>query len=438
MPLKAQQNADVGVRTRIIVKTKSFAPNFITQNIFKNLGAYSQESLGLPRMFVVEFPGGKLAELLQKLTNNFFIEYVEEDTVVRALNTPNDAMFGSQWGLAKIQAPSGWNINTGSENVTVAILDTGINGSHPDLSGKIATSVNCTRSFCPQDSPTDANGHGTHVAGIAAAVTNNTLGVAGVSWGAKLASVRILNSSGSGYSSWLVRGITWAADNEIDVISMSLGSSFSSSSVRDAIDYAWGKGTILVAAAGNNSSTSPIYPAYYTNVIAVGATDENDNKASFSSYGVWVDVAAPGVAILSTYGSNYASLSGTSMSTPFVSGLAALVLSHNPSWGNSQIRSKIESTSDAVSNTGTYYKYGRINVCKALDCTGSPILPTPTVTPITPTPTNTPTPTPTPTVTPTPTPTSVVTSTPIPTPTPTPSTSKPWWCSIFPTSPSCL
>ena len=238
-------------------------------------------------------------------------------------------------------------------------------------------------------------------------------------------SVKVLDNNGSGYYSWIANGIIWAADNGAKVINLSLGGTSSSFTLQNAVNYAWNKGAVVVAAAGNRNSTSRFYPAYYSNSMATAATDQNDKKASFSTYGSWVDVAAPGVDIFSTYNNDgYVTLSGTSMAAPFVSGLAGLIFGFHPDWNNIQVRDKLQSSSDQIPGTGSYWTYGRINACKAVDCI---LLPTPTITP-----TPTPTPIPTPSITPSPTPE----PTPIPTPTPTP-TSKPWWCKYIPSHSLC-
>lgn len=281
----------------------------------------------------------------------------------------------------------------GGDSAPVAVVDTGIDNSHPELVGKVIKRANFT--FDPDF---DGDGHGTHVAGIVAATTNNSLGVASLGYDTRLFSVKSLDNDGLGYYSWIANGIIWATDNGAKVINLSLGGSSDSQVLRDAVNYAWGKGVVLVAAAGNSNRARASYPAYYTNAIAVAATDVNDNKASFSNYGSWVDLAAPGVSIYSTYQGSYAYLSGTSMATPFVSALSSLVFANNPTFNNQDVRGKIESTAEKIARTGTYWTYGRIDACAALDClfVATPS-PTPTLTP-------TPTPTPTPTLTPTPTP----------------------------------
>ncbi len=193
---------------------------------------------------------------------------------------------------------------------------------HPDLAGKVIRGDHVDNDWDPYD----GNGHGTHTAGIAAAVTNNARGIAGMAPEATIYAVRVLDESGSGTLQNVANGIIHAADNGADVINLSLGSPNDSITLKEAVDYAWNKGVVVVAAAGNDGSAQPTYPAYYSDAIAVAATDSDESKASFSNYGNWVDVAAPGVNIYSTYtDGGYASLSGTSMATPHVAGLAGLL-----------------------------------------------------------------------------------------------------------------
>jgi len=294
------------------------------------------------------------------------VRHVELDTIVQVVELPDDPYFDSQWGMTKVQGPEAWDITQGSPGISIAILDTGIDMGHPDLADKIVSDVNFT------DSPTsDYNGHnhGTHVAGIAAAITGNNIGVTGLGRDCSLMNVKVLGDSGYGYSSWIASGITWAADNGADVINLSLGGSSSLETVEDAVDYAWSKGVVVVAAAGNSGSSSPFYPAYYANCIAVGATDANDSLASFSNHGGWVDVAAPGSSTYSTLPDNqYGYKSGTSMASPHVAGLSSLVFSvatdaNGNGRLNDEIRSIIEATCDDV---GIDVAYGRINAYQAV------------------------------------------------------------------------
>lgn len=339
---------------------------------------------------VLNVPRGAEEILSRALSRNPLVEYAEPDYLAYALMTPNDPYFANQWGLentgqeilgiaglfdADIDAPYAWDIILGG--VKVAILDTGIDQDHEDLSSQIILNKDFTGSSNGYD---DLYGHGTHVAGIVAAITNNGLGVAGGCPQCFLINGKVLNNSGSGAYSWIANGIIWAADSGAKVINLSLGGPYKSSTLEKAINYAWSKGTVIVAAAGNSANPSKTYPAAYTKVIAVAATNNKDQKASFSSYGSkWVDVAAPGENIFSTFpnhtfviqtkygrSQNYDYASGTSMSTPMTSAVAALVWSTPYGTSNSSVRGRLESTADKISGTGVYWSKGRINAANAV------------------------------------------------------------------------
>ena len=320
---------------RVIVKFKPAVPQVIQNRLNDQLRVRLIESLLTARTFVVAVPAG-----LEETVANFYqrsrlVDYAEPDGFAQAVEIPNDPEFANQWGQTKIETPQAWDTTSGGPGVQVAILDTGITDNHTDLTGKVDSWVN----FTDAASSYDNNSHGTHVAGIVAAMTNNNLGVAGTGRDSRLQSVKVLNDSGSGYYSWVANGIYWAADNGAEVINMSLGGTSRSTALEQAVNYAWSKGVVLAAAAGNNGSSSRLYPAYYANNIAVAATDQNDRKASWSNYGSWVDVAAPGVSIVSTTpDENYAYYSGTSMATPHVAGVAALIFDAFPGYTNQQVR----------------------------------------------------------------------------------------------------
>ncbi len=363
---------------RILVKFRPGAAAGERAEVHRALGGRVLEEIAAIGVEVVSVPAGAELALVAAYARNPLVEYAELDHVAYAVGEPNDPYFDRQWGLsngndADIDAPEAWDLTRGSDSVLIAILDTGIDQDHEDLAGKLAGSKNFTRSRTVDD----LYGHGTHVAGIAAAATDNGKGVAGVGYDSRLLNVKVLDDTGSGYYSWIAKGITWAADNGGKVINMSLGGSAQSRMLEEAVNYAWGKGVVLVAAAGNGGSSDPLYPAYYENCIAVAATDSNDQKASWSSYGAWVDVAAPGVSIFSTVPNHtstlfgrvkppYAYASGTSMATPHVAGVAALVWAQYPNYTNGEVRTQIEATADKIAGTGTYWRYGRVNACRAV------------------------------------------------------------------------
>lgn len=350
---------------------------------------------------VVSVPQGRERDKIAAYTKNPNVEFAELDFVAEALGVPNDFYFGNQWGLnntgqtggkddADIDAPEAWGTTTGSPTVKIAILDTGIDQDHEDLAGKIVGNVN----FSNSNTVDDRYGHGTHVAGIAAAVTDNGIGVAGVGYDSSLINVKVLGDDAWGTYSWVANGIVWATNNGARVINMSLGGSQGSKTLEKAVNYAWSKGVVLAAAAGNSNNPSPTYPARYEKCIAVAATNDNDAKADFSSYGSWVDVSAPGVSVFSTWndedsyldpqpecseetGFCYKYGSGTSMSTPHVAGLAGLLWATGYGTDNQTVRERIERLADSIPGTGTYWTWGRINAARAVSDEASPT-PTPT------------------------------------------------------------
>jgi thermitase len=315
---------------------------------------------------VVTVPKGQAKEKAKAYSANARVAYAEPDFVVQALDTPDDPGFVNQRGMVTVGAPQAWDVTTGSRSINIAILDTGVDLDHPDLASKIVENVN----FSSSATVDDVYGHGTHVAGIAAAMTNNGIGVAGLGYSATIMNVKVLGDNGQGYWSGVAQGIIWAADNGAEVISMSLGGSSGSSAVESAINYAWNKGVVVVAAAGNDGTSTPGYPAYYTNCMAVAATDSIDRLAPWSNRGDWVDVAAPGVSVYSTLkDGSYGYKSGTSMAAPHVAGLAALVLavaadSNRDGRLNDEVRTRIESTCDDVGVSGI--GSGRINAYEAV------------------------------------------------------------------------
>jgi len=283
-----------------------------------------------------------------------------------AVVASNDDYSGRQWAIPKIMAPQAWEITSGANNVVIAVLDTGIDKEQVDLVGKVIAEVNFT------DSPTtdDIYGHGTHIAGITAAWTGSGTGVAGLAHDCRLMNVKVADDQGRFDSSVAAKGVKWAVDHGARVINMSLVSTEPSPILEEAINYAWNKGVVVVAAAGNLVGTKLVYPAYYSNCIAVAATDSNDYVVSWSSQGDWVDVAAPGVDIYSTLpGNKYGCKSGTSMAAAHVSGLAGLLFAvesdkNHDGFVNDEVRAAIENGCDGL-NIGAVK--GRINAFQAVN-----------------------------------------------------------------------
>jgi len=331
---------------------------------------------------IVAVTAGQEAAATAKLLADPAVEYVERDYRVRDTSlrqagnaysalakerVPNDPAFSRQWGLLKIGAPKAWGVTTGSPAVIIAILDSGIDQDHEDLATKVVGNKN----FSDSDTVDDIYGHGTHVAGIAAAITNNRIGVAGTGYNSRLLNVKVMSDDGYSEVSIIAQGIVYAANHGARVLNMSFAGPITSKTLRNAVKYAARKGAIMVASAGNDGTATVNYPAAYPEVIAVGATDGGDQKAPYSSFGAsWVDVAAPGSEIYSTgpdhpnvFGiENYGTLSCTSMAAAFVSGEAALLCARRVI---TPVRWRIEHYTDAVKGKGKSFRYGRINLARA-------------------------------------------------------------------------
>ncbi len=299
------------------------------------------------------------AYAIERIARDPRIAYIEPDYQVHALG---DTI---PWGIERVGAPMVHEAVTG-DGVRVAVLDTGIDYTHPDLEGNYRGGYD----FANDDAdPMDDNGHGTHCAGIIAAEMND-IGIIGVAPKADLYAVKVLSSSGGGYISDVISGIEWAVDNDIQVISMSLGSNSNSYALQSACDAAYDAGIVLVGAAGNDGRYSGYgdtvdYPARYDSVIAVSAIGENDQRASWSSTGPAVELAAPGVGIYSTYPDGYRSISGTSMACPHVAGVAALVLAAHPNLSNTEVRETLATTATDLGKPA-WYGNGIVNAAEAV------------------------------------------------------------------------
>ncbi len=289
-----------------------------------------------------------------------YVEYAEPNGIWDLHFTPNDPLFAQQWQHPNVRTPLAWDINQGSSTVVIAILDTGVEAAHPDLSSKLVPGWD----FINNDPiPEDNAGHGTHVAGLAAAATNNAIGVAGTGFNCRIMPVKVCEV----FCPWdvVANGITFAANNGARVINMSLGGSSPSTVLENAVNYAWGRNVVILASAGNSGGTGLLYPAAYANVIAVASNNQDDSRSSFSTYGSWVEVTAPGNNVLSTIPGGYGNNSGTSMSSPVAAGVVGLIWSVSGSSAvNSAIRNTLETTCDPV--PGNYVMRGRINAQRAL------------------------------------------------------------------------
>lgn len=350
----------------------------------KIVGPEGMKQLGeLANVYVLEVStSADPAEVVAELSDNPMVEYIEEDGLAWATATyPNDPYFGSQWGLhnyndADIDAPEAWDMFTGSRSTIIAVVDTGVDRYHQDLSGKVTAGYD----FVNNDSnPMDDHGHGTHVAGIAAAKTNDNRGIAGVCWECQVMPVKVLSSSGGGYWSWVAQGIAYAVAHGAQVINMSLGGTGYSSTLYYAVRAAYNANVTLVASAGNSGYyycdyypwySRVGYPAKFRETISVAATDRYDNRAYFSScspYTYEMDVAAPGVSILSSLPYNrYAYWNGTSMAAPHVAGAVGVLLSVNSTLTPDKVKKCLHDSADYL-GSWRLFGAGRLNLKTLLD-----------------------------------------------------------------------
>ncbi|MBI2836567.1 MAG: S8 family peptidase [Chloroflexi bacterium] len=306
---------------------------------------------------------------------------VENDGLVYAigLGDSTDPEVMAAWGVDRTDAEKAWAVGQNGAGAKVAIIDTGIEYTHPDLAGNYAGGYDWVSD---DTDPMDDNGHGTHVAGIVGAVRGNG-GVAGVAPGARLYGLKVLNASGSGYWSDVISALDWAVKNGMQIANMSLGANSAPRALQTAADKAYASGVLLVAAAGNDGKGSVSYPARYSSVVAVAATDTTDQRPWWSNFGSQVELSSPGVGVYSTYrGGGYASLSGTSMATPHATGVAALVFvsgravnSDGKNGIANEVRKILQDTADDLGTTGKdkYYGYGLVDAEQA--ATGTQSLP---------------------------------------------------------------
>jgi thermitase len=373
----------ISVRTGIGTKALRAAARMV--------GGHITKLLPLVHAATVEVPSTRLGPALERLHADPVVVDAERDPIDHGeavsgcapsatCVVPDDPLFASQWGLSAIDASQAWALTQGRPGVTVAIVDTGIDVGHPDLAAKIVGSATLTGNA---GNVNDRAGHGTHVAGIVAAIPDNGAGIAGDGYDAKLLNLKASSDSTSATSPGfsceaIAQSIVYAVQHNATVINLSLGSPTPCDVMATAVAYAWSHNVLLVAAAGNANTSAPTYPAAFPDVIAVAATDPNDQRASFSNHdAAWVDIAAPGVDILSTvptYGNptgetSYGYMSGTSMAAPFVAGAAALiwptVAPLTPDRTNAAVAARLCSTADPIAGTGTDWSCGLLNLCQA-------------------------------------------------------------------------
>lgn len=356
---------------QIVVKFKKDAAPDKRQEILESIRLKELDSVEKGDFTLVSAPKGyDLATVAVSLLNYNEIEYVEPNYRVEAAYIPSDPGYKKQWHLGRIQAPKAWEQTKGASNITVAIIDGGVQTSHPELKGKIVSPYNVVtgKTTLPADH------HGTHVAGIIAASFNKS-GTAGVAPNVKIMPINVFSGEYADTFD-IAEAVYYAADHHANVINMSLGSYYNSSAMKDAVAYARTKGAVIVAAAGNEDLNINTYPAAFPNVLGVSALNKENRITVFSNYGRYIDFAAPGVDIYSTVaGSKYNMMDGTSMAAPVVSGVASLVLSKNPLLLPTEVESILKNSSVDLGRKGrdNFYGYGRIDAYRALQKTPSPV-----------------------------------------------------------------
>lgn len=343
-----------------------------------------KRALGLSRIYrVTVSPSVDQAEVLAALSSNPAVEYVEQDGIGYGAGLPNDQWFAYQWNLhntgqqggepdADVDAPEAWEISQGLTTTVLAVIDTGVDLDHPDLAGKTISGYD----FVNGDAdPQDDHGHGTHVAGIMAALTDNGVGVAGLCPHCRIMPLKALNSENWGYYSWWAQAIEYAVDHGANVINMSMGGTDYSQVLHDAVRYAYRAGVPIVAAMMNDGTSTVYYPAGFSETIAVGATDRYDDRWSNSNFGDHIDLVAPGVAIPSTKWDNtYAIWDGTSMATPHVAGVLGLIHAVRPGYSVEELRTVLRATADDQvgppnedkKGWDRYFGAGRLNAARAV------------------------------------------------------------------------
>ncbi|MBU0952647.1 MAG: S8 family serine peptidase [Elusimicrobia bacterium] len=394
---RTKKNIDV-VKGEVIVKYKSSAGKTLKANHARRINAVNKggaEHLGVD---VMELPENMSVESAVEYYKSLpEVEYAEPNYARHAFITPDDTLYNSyQWGVQRVDCPSAWDMIKASPSVIVAVVDTGVDYTHSDLAGNVdwANGYNFVSTFTANDhNPMDDNGHGTHVAGIISAMTNNNKGIAGVSWGARILPVKVLDATGSGSTVSISSGISYAVSKGAKIISLSLGGPDLSELEKDEIEAAYKRGCIIIAASGNEAGDSDttddyvMYPAAMTHVIAVGAAGKDNKRAPFSNYGPELDLVAPGVEIWSTvptqlptlpdgtdntegifHPSGYAWSYGTSMATPFVSGVVALILAKDPALTFDDVYEKLTSSATDILPSGKDNEtgYGLLNASGAV------------------------------------------------------------------------
>jgi subtilisin family serine protease len=347
---------------RLLVRAKENAnPAAVSRTLALHRAAARGAGAGVQ---VLSVPEESSAAVMASLRDSGLFEYVERDYYAHTAAVPNDPLFSSQWYLPTLQVPQAWDVS--ASGALVAVIDSGVDATHPDLAGKLVTGWN----FLNGNTDTsDTMGHGTAVAGTLAAAANNGVGTVGVSAASQIMPLVVVSAEDLAAYSDIAAAIQYAADRGVRVINISIGGAYASAALQSAVDYAWNKGAVVFAAAMNTSSSTPYYPAACTHALAVAATDSSDRLASFSNFGDWVSLSAPGSNILAPLaGGGYGYWYGTSFSAPIAAGVAALSLAANPALTNAMLVDALEQNADDLGTPGKdpYYGWGRVNALRAV------------------------------------------------------------------------
>ncbi|OEU75948.1 MAG: alkaline serine protease, partial [Desulfuromonadales bacterium C00003093] len=354
------------VKGELLVQQTVKATKANVDKAMKDNGCDILEDLPQIRVKRIRVPEKNFDKVKAALAKNPNFTFVEENFIAQGMIIPNDPSFYSQWHHTKIMSPSAWELGIGSTAIPIAVIDSGVDPDHPDLVAKLQPGFN----FLANNNDThDVLGHGTAVAGSAGAISNNATGVAGVAWANPIMPLVVLDSSNWATYTNISNAIIYAVNNGAKVVNISIGGSSFSYTLDNAINYAWNNGVLVFASAANYNTSTPYYPAACSNAVAVAATDSADNKASFSNYGDWITITAPGVSILTTNnGGGYGYWSGTSFSSPITAGLAALIWSANPQLSHQQILEILKNSADDLGATGldSIFGHGRVNAYSAM------------------------------------------------------------------------
>lgn len=366
------RSLNIATETPFISKTVASSKIIKIEKPFSNLK--NKDLNNIIRLKLQE--SENIDDIIDQLKDDGYYEYVEKVRLRKIISTPNDTDFGSQWSLNKIKATEAWDVNPGGTNVVVAVVDNAIQTNHPDLAANMVAGKDMSSEADVDPNPPNANfSHGTHVAGIVSAVTNNSLGIAAAANNkVKIMPIKATPDGGNSNSIYYgFEGIIWAVDHGAKIVSLSWGGPGFSQLEQDVINYAYNNGVLIVAAAGNENNDESSYPAAYEHVISVASLDASDARSSFSSYGNTVDISAPGRGILSTipFGS-YASFNGTSMATPLISSCLGYIWSCFPSLSLTQLEQVLKSTADDISSVNPSFigklGAGRVNLLNAVAC----------------------------------------------------------------------